>query len=103
MSIAAIKVEKNAYRAQLVAHLAAKRRYPLLAQRGGQEGEVAVSFELATDGTVRSRRLVKASGYALLDQAGLATVDRASPFPAVPQAFGAGPYVFTVPLRFDLR
>ncbi len=95
--------QQDAYRAALVARLQAHRRYPRQAQRRGLEGQVDVQFELAASGQVRSRRVVQSSGFPVLDLAGLATIDRASPLPAVPAAFGAGPYVFTVPLRFDLR
>jgi protein TonB len=55
--------------------------YPPRAKRMGWEGRVALAFVLLADGTVRDLCVTQSSGYGLLDEAALAAVERATPFP----------------------
>lgn len=50
-----------------------------------------------------SAALARGSGAAVLDQAALSMVRRASPFPPFPPGLGRSKMVFAAPVRFDLR
>jgi len=62
-------------------HLEAFKYYPTSARRRGIEGDVDVSFMLAHGGVAEQVKVLKGSGYAVLDRAALTTVARAQPFP----------------------
>jgi APA family basic amino acid/polyamine antiporter len=72
--------------------------YPPRARRMGWEGRVALAFVLLAEGSVRDLRVAQTSGYPLLDDAALAAVERASPFPAP----GVTVRVL-IPVTFQLR
>jgi len=56
------------------------KRYPEEAQRKGWGGKVILSFEINRRGEVKDIKLVQSSGYRILDEEGIATLHRASPF-----------------------
>ncbi|GMQ99870.1 MAG: hypothetical protein BMS9Abin18_0698 [Zetaproteobacteria bacterium] len=62
-------------------HLEAFKYYPASARRRGIEGDVDVSFMLVHGGVAEKVKVLKGSGYAVLDRAALTTVARAQPFP----------------------
>lgn len=73
-------------------------KYPAKAK--GEDGEALVSFTLNAGGKVVKVALARSSGNAALDGAALAAVDRAAPFPPIPEAAGRSTWSFTVPLYF---
>jgi protein TonB len=62
------------------------KRYPREARRRGWEGKVVLSFQINRKGEVSQIRLVQSSGYPELDDEGIATIRRASPFAPPPLA-----------------
>jgi periplasmic protein TonB len=62
---------------------------------------VHVSFSVGANGGVSAIRIARSSGYAVLDEAALATVQRAAPFPAIPAGAGRSSWTFSVPLAFS--
>ncbi|UXB39564.1 energy transducer TonB [Stenotrophomonas maltophilia] len=88
---------------RLLAHLQKHRRYPRQAERLRQQGVVYVRFAVARDGVVSAVVLGRSSGFALLDQETLDTVQRASPVPAPPAEVPGGPVQVMVPVSFFLR
>jgi len=58
--------------------------YPKAAQTTRPEGYAVVQFTVAADGRITSRRILKSSGHAVLDEAALATVDRVGRLPPPP-------------------
>ncbi len=62
-------------------HLEAHKFYPASARRRGIEGEVEISFALNGQGNTDKIEILAGSGYALLDQAAMQTVERSQPFP----------------------
>ena len=60
------------------------KRYPREARRRGWEGRVVVSFQINRQGEAAEIRLVQSSGYRDLDEEGVATIRRASPFSPPP-------------------
>ena len=59
-------------------------RYPREARRRGWEGKVVLSFQINRKGEVAEITLIQSSGYPELDEEGIATLRRASPFSPPP-------------------
>ena len=59
-------------------------KYPYAARRMGWKGSVTVAFVILENGTVEAVRVIKSSGYDLLDQSALKTVQTLRPFPKPP-------------------
>jgi TonB family protein len=93
----------SSYQAQVLAHLSRYRIYPPEAQSRGITGVSTVRFALAPDGQVLASSLARGSGAAMLDEAAVAMVRRASPFPPFPPGLGRARMDFAAPIRFDLR
>jgi protein TonB len=94
--------EIASYRARILAHLARHKTYPTAARSAGIEGRTIVSFTVTRDGNVTGVALAGASGSALLDEATLAMVRRALPFPPMPEGAPSTLTIVTA-IRFDLR
>lgn len=58
--------------------------YPVVARRMGWEGRVVVAFVILPDGGVRDVRVVRGSGFPVLDRSAVEAVRSASPFPHPP-------------------
>ncbi|WP_447725693.1 TonB family protein [Sphingomonas koreensis] len=86
----------------ILAHLERFRRYPARARAARQQGIVHVRFTMNRAGMVLSSAVAKKSGFFMLDQAALDTLERAQPLPAIPED---RPDVveFTIPVEFFLR
>ena len=56
--------------------------YPLLAKKRGMEGTVLTEFTISSRGYAENIRIVRSSGYGILDAAARDTVLKASPFTA---------------------
>jgi protein TonB len=84
----------------LMAHLERRKRYPSGARERGARGIAYVRFTIDGAGNVLSASLVRSSGFAELDQEGVALVRRASPLPAPPP--GANRMI-TVPVDFNIN
>lgn len=63
---------------------------------------MALSFEINRKGEVAEIRLIQSSGYSDLDDEGIATLRRASPFPS-PLLIEKEKLVLEVPLLFKLE
>lgn len=75
------------------------RKYPMMAVRLKQEGNVRVSFRLKENGMVEDIRIVEGSGFEMLDQDAMALIEKtASYFPKPPKAVR-----ITVPLSYSLK
>jgi periplasmic protein TonB len=93
----------SSYQAQVQAHLQRFRTYPEAARSRGITGVATVRFALERNGQVLSVSLVRGSGAGILDEAALAMVRRASPFPSFPAGLSRARMDFAAPMRFDLR
>ncbi len=70
--------------------------YPVLARRGKLQGTVFTEFSINEKGQPENVRVVKSSGFSVLDSAARDTIFRAAPFPVVKGTM-------EVPIRFTLR
>lgn len=86
------------YAGLVAAHLRRYKHYPSSA--GGATGVVMVAFSLSRGGSLQGVRLVRSSGNGALDQAAIAMVRRANPFPSIPADLNRSSATFSVPIRF---
>lgn len=86
------------YPGQVVARLRRSlRSVPRSAIRAAQR-DVHVAFTVNSGGGVGGVRITQSSGSPALDQAALASVQRAAPFPPIPADAGRSSWQFSVPL-----
>ena len=91
------------WQGQLLAHLARFKRFPMDAQRRGEQGTVMMQITMSHSGQVLSMSLAHSSGYADLDAEAQAWIVRAEPLPAFPPDIVVTQMDLLVPLRFALR
>lgn len=89
------------YPGKVASKLRRALRYPREARRQKLRGEVRVAFTVNRNGGVSGIRIVRSSGSNILDQAAIATVKRAAPFPQIPPQAGRNSWPFTIPLAFQ--
>ncbi len=97
------QADASSYSAVVLAHLQRYRIYPDQARAAGITGVSTVRFTISASGSVIAAGLAGSSGQTVLDQAALAMVQRASPFPPIPPSLGRGSMTFAAPVRFNLR
>lgn len=80
------------------------KRYPGWAMDAGLEGKVIVRFTILRDGELGERPLlVKSSGAEILDNAAIAAIKNAAPFPALPDSLSQERLQVELPMDFRLR
>lgn len=79
-----------------------RKKYPDAARHRQVEGRVEVGFLVATDGGVSDVEVIKTSRHPDLDQAALAAVKDAAPFPRPPSGLFSGPLKMTLTIVFEL-
>lgn len=89
----------SAYRGKLFSHISKKKVNP----RSKIAGTVVVRFTVSPEGELISREIATSSGSKLLDDAAVASIERAAPFPAMPTDAADGPLVVSVPFKFSVR
>jgi periplasmic protein TonB len=72
--------------------------YPPVAQRMGWTGKVIVFFNVGKDGRVKDIRIIKSSGYTILDENVIETIRKVQPFPGPPTSVDV-----KIPLSFGLE
>jgi protein TonB len=76
--------------------------YPLEASRKGLQGEVGLEFAIGKDGKASRVRVIKSSGYEVLDRAIVDAIRLASPFAPLPDGFGKNRILVTGSFRYIL-
>ncbi len=77
--------------------------YPLEAARKGLQGEVGLEFAILKDGKTTHVRVIKSSGYDVLDKAIVEAIKLASPFSPLPSGFKKDKIVVTGSFRYILN
>lgn len=90
---------RMAYLGQLRSSIERKKVNP----KTRDSGTVVVRFTVDQLGQLLSREVATSSGSKRLDDAAIATIDRASPFPPFPNGLGEPNIVVNVPFRFMTR
>jgi len=88
------------YTRQLINAIRKVQRYPKRAVDQGIEGDVVVLIKIDANGEVLERRLTQRSGSRIIDRAVLKMVNKAEPFPTIPEELGVEEFEFSVPLSF---
>lgn len=83
--------------------IAKHKQYPRIAQTRGWQGDVLLDLKLDGNGKVLSATIREGSGYEVLDKQALEMVNKASPFPAPPEALRNRTFNITVPVSFKLE
>lgn len=76
--------------------------YPKEAARRGLQGEVGLEFAIEKDGRASQVKVLKSSGYEMLDRAIVDAIRLASPFSPLPDGFGKKKIVVTGSFRYVL-
>jgi len=103
--VARVSAAKVTWLGILEAHLQKFHKYPRAAQRRNVEGTVWLRFRMDRDGKVLSCSIERISEHEVLDEAALATIERAQPLPPLPDDVPGDsielsiPAVFTMPDR----
>lgn len=79
------------------------KQYPRIAQMRGWQGEAVVELQLDGNGKLKSKKIIQSSGYESLDKQALEMVEKASPFPAPPEALSGNNFSIKVPIPFKLE
>jgi len=79
------------------------RRYPYWARKQGFEGTVHLKFTILSTGAVKDIKIIKSSGFNILDKEAISTVKRASPFPPIPKKINRSTLTIEVSLVFQLK
>ncbi|MGV1013970.1 MAG: energy transducer TonB family protein [Methyloceanibacter sp.] len=91
--------DHTAYLGKLRNHLEQHKVNP----RTSFKGTAVVEFTIGSNGEIASRRVAKSSGSKVLDDAALASIDKAVPFPPIPDVLHRNQIDVTVPFRFTVR
>jgi protein TonB len=88
---------RASWESELAAHI---RRYATYAANGSREtGTVRVGVTIDRNGRLLSRRLAGSSGSSMLDNAAMAVIERAQPYPPFPPGMTQAQIVLTIPLH----
>jgi len=79
------------------------KQYPASARQRRLEGEVVLKFTIGRDGAISGLTIIKGSRFSSLDEAALAAVRSAAPFPPLPADLFDGPLELNVPIRFEIK
>jgi periplasmic protein TonB len=91
--------ERRAYLGQISKTIQRSKVNP----RSTLSGTVLIKFTVGPKGDLISRTVQQSSGSKVLDDAAMAALDRAAPFPPLPQEIASGPLEVQVPFRFITR
>ena len=90
---------RSAYLGKLRTHLERSKVNP----RTNLIGTAVVRFKVSSAGELLSHEVVKSSGNKVLDDAAIASVEKASPFPPIPSEVNRDHMELSVPFRFSVR
>lgn len=90
---------RTAYLGKLQRHITSYKVNP----RTNRQGTVVVRFTVSASGQLLSREVTKSSGSSKLDEAAIAALERAAPFPPFPKGVVNDQLAVSVPFRFLVR
>ncbi len=77
-------------------------RYPKRALERNQEGSVRVAVIIDRQGNIISTSILQSSEYTSFNDAALDAVNKAAPYPKIPDAISGATFEFTAPIKFTL-
>ncbi len=96
--------EKTRYFIKLSKWLEQHKKYPIIARRRNQQGQVTIKFVINAQGQLLKYSLSKPSVHGSLNTATIKMLERASPMPALPTILigNKNEFEYTVPVKFKL-
>ena len=79
-----------------------KIKYPKIALSNKIDGQVLVRIKISTKGNLKSIKILKSSGFTVLDNEVLRAVETNSYFPSAPKNLDSRNYTFRLPVRFEI-
>ncbi|PIV64770.1 MAG: hypothetical protein COS11_00445 [bacterium (Candidatus Ratteibacteria) CG01_land_8_20_14_3_00_40_19] len=79
------------------------RHYPSWARKQNIQGETSIKFIILSNGAVGKINLIRSSGFQILDQETIATIQRANPFPPLPKEVNLSSVQMELSLVFKLK
>lgn len=79
------------------------RKYPLWAKRQGIEGSAFINFTVLSNGMSRDIKIIRSSGYKILDEEAVKNVKRANPFPPIPEKIKTSSIKMDVSIVYTLK
>ena len=79
------------------------RRYPPWAKKQGFEGTVHIKFTILSTGFTKDIKIIKSSGFNILDKEAISTIKRAQPFPPIPEEMKVSSLTMEVSIVFTLQ
>jgi protein TonB len=79
------------------------RRYPSWAKRQGIEGKVHLSFVVVANGTTKDIKIIHSANSKILNEEAVATIQKANPFPPLPQEIEVSSLQMEVSLIYLLK
>lgn len=96
-------LQRQRYISDVMRQTLRSMRYPRRAQERGQQGSIRLAVTVARDGALQNVKIVQESRYNLLNREALDSVERASPFPDVPEGILGDTFSFGIPVTFQLQ
>ncbi|HIE27132.1 TPA: energy transducer TonB [Candidatus Poribacteria bacterium] len=79
------------------------KMYPHWAREAGYEGIAKIQFAISSDGQLGEVSIVDSSEYDILDNAAIAAIEKAAPFPALPESLNRDILRIELPIVFKLN
>lgn len=95
-------LNRQLYHSQLLKWTYKYIRYPKRAVSRGHEGSVRVAVVIDREGNVKNVSEVESSKYSTLNKEALGAVNRAVPFPVIPEGIEGEEFAFSLPIVFRL-
>jgi protein TonB len=76
--------------------------YPRWAREAGYEGITKIRFAILSNGELEKVSIVNSSGYDILDNAAIAAIEKAAPFPPLPDSLKRDMLQLELPIAFQL-
>ncbi len=95
-----VQLAVNQFMGDLYRALTAAQFYPEEAKEQELEGRVIVRFTVKSNGQVENLEIIQSSGHDVLDKAALETINKASPFAALPDQLNRKKLTFSLPINF---
>jgi protein TonB len=78
------------------------KSYPHWAREAGYEGTTKIRFAILANGGLEEVFIVDSSGYDILDNAAIAAIEKAAPFPPLPNSLKRDILQLELPIAFQL-
>lgn len=99
--------EKNkvlhSYLASVRKKIESKKRYPISARNANIEGRTELKLTILKDGRLDKVEIIKSSGSEILDNSAIESIQKASPFPPIPDVLGQEKIEVSISLVYNLE